>query len=239
MALNICVEALIRLLLEIINFVFGDITLIFRGHPEAIWSVLQELLKTIVWIFIFFIIKAMIKNRLVASAIIIGVPTFLIFLAKALSGFIASLIGTPVLGAIVGFLFSSPLIVISGILSALAWGFLAISDETVPLYLRFVGLPGMIVLGFISGAIGPLGLLLSVGAIVGVSMAARIVIPLSTLIVLLVTFWSPTFFCETLNSSLKLMESIRQEGLAGGIKGWLVFVPILIKKRITQVNNKG
>ncbi|MEM4245148.1 MAG: hypothetical protein QXR60_03015, partial [Candidatus Nanoarchaeia archaeon] len=198
MALNICVEALIRLLFEIINFVFGDITLIFRGHPEAFWDVLQELLKTIVWIFIFFMIKTMIKNRFVARAIIVGVPTLLVFLANAVSGFVASLIGTPVLGAIVGFLFSSPLMIISGLLSALAWGFLAISDETVPMYLRFVGLPGMIVLGFVSGAIGPFGFLLSAGVIVGVSMAARIVIPLSTLIVLLVTFWSPTFFCETL-----------------------------------------
>ncbi|MEM4245134.1 MAG: hypothetical protein QXR60_02945, partial [Candidatus Nanoarchaeia archaeon] len=91
---------------------------------------------------------------------------------------------------------------------------------------------------FISGAIGPFGFLLSAGVIVGVSMAARIVIPLSTLIVLLVTFWSPTFFCETLNSSLKLMEGVRQEGLAGGLKEWWVFIPVLIKNRLAKVYKK-
>lgn len=228
MALNICVEALIRLLLEIVNFVFGDITLIFRGHPEALWDVLQELLKTIVWVFIFFLVRYLVKIRILANAIVIGIPILLQWIA----GFLAAI-------PLIGWLFAGAIAVTAGILSAIAWGFLAVTDETVPLYLRFVGLPGMIVIGFFSGVIGPFGIVINAGAIVALATIARIVIPLSTLIVVLLTWWSPTWFCETLNTSLKVLENVRQEGLVGGISESLIAIPLLIKNRLIKIKDKG
>lgn len=228
MALNICVEALIRLLFEIINYMFGDITLLFRGHPEALWTVvLPELLRTVVWIFIFFLVRYLMKINFLANTVIIGIPVLLQFLSGIL-------VGIP----IIGWLFAGTIYVTAAILSAVAWGFLAITDETVPLYLRFVGLPGMMILGAISGLVGPFGLLMDAGAIVALSTIARIIVPLSTLIVLLLTFWSPTWFCETLNSSLKLLANVRQEGLVGGIKESLLFVP-LIKNRFAKTKKPG
>lgn len=227
MALSICVEALIRLFLEIINFVFGDVTLIFTGHPEAFWDVLQELLRTISWVFIFFLVRYLVKVKVLANAIIIGIPMLLTLVATALAAI-----------PIIGWIFSGATLIASGILSALAWGFIALTDETVPLYLRFVGLPGMMLLGAIAGVIGPFGFLMSAGAIAALSTIAKIVIPLSTLIVLLLTFWSPTWFCETLNSTLKLMENVRQEGVVGGIRESLLFIPVLIKNRFTKVKDK-
>lgn len=229
MALNICIEALIRLFLEIINFVFGDITLLFRGHPEALWTVvLPELLKTLVWIGLFYLIRYLVRMRLLANLIIIGIPLLLGWV----SGLLAAI-------PIIGWLFSGAVMATAGILSAIAWGFIAITDDTVPLYLRFVGLPGMIVLGFISGVWGPLGILINVGAIIAISTISRIMIPLSTLIVLLLTLWSPTWFCEIMNSSLKVLENVRQEGVIGGISESLIAIPILIKNRLIKIKNKG
>lgn len=236
MALNICIEAMIRLFLEIINFIFGDITLLFRGHPEALWTiVLPEMLKTIAWVFIFYLIKYIARSRIVSYILIIGLPLVLTWIAHALSTFIASLIATPLIGAVVGFVIASPLLMVSGLLSAVAWGFLAITDDTVPLYLRIVGMPGMMVLGLIAGSIGPFGWLMAAGAVAGLTVAAGVIIPLSTLAVILITWWSPSFFCEKLNSTLKLLENIRQEGLIEGIKGSLVIIPVLIKKRIIKL----
>jgi hypothetical protein len=228
MALNICVEALIRLLLEIINYVFGDITLLFRGHPEAFWTVvLPELLRTIVWIFIFYIIKYLIKVRFLANIIIIGIPLAL----TAIAGLFSAI-------PVIGWIFSGAILVTSAILSAIAWGFITITEESAPVYLRLIGLPGMMVLGAIAGAIGPFGILIDMGAVVALSTIASWVIPASTLIVLLLTFWSPTWFCETLNTSLKVIANVRQEGLVEGISQSLMFIP-LIKNRIIKIKDKG
>ncbi len=223
MALNICIEAVIRLFLEIINYIFGDITLLFRGHPEALWTVvLPELLRTIAWVFIFFLVRYLVKIRLVANAIVIGIPVLLKLVATYL-------ITIPIIGWII----SPTLYVTAAILSAIAWGFLTLTDETIPFYLRFVGLPGMMILGAISGLIGPFGLLMDVGAIIALSTIPRIIVPLSTLIVILLTWWSPTLFCEMINSGLKLIESVRQEGLVEGVKEALLIIP-LIKNRIKK-----
>ncbi len=225
MALSICVEALIRLFFEIINFALGDVTLIFRGHPEAVWDVLQELLRTVVWIFVFYLIRYLTGTRIVSNAIIISIPLML----QAVGGYLGMI-------PILGWILSPTAFIAAGILSAIAWGFLAITDETVPLYLRFVGLPGMIVLGAISGIIGPFGILMAAGAIVALSTIAKIVVPLSTLIVLLLTWWSPTWFCEVLNSGLKILADVRQEGVVEGIKGYIAAIPILVKNRFIKIN---
>ncbi len=227
MALSICIEALIRLFFEIINFALGDVTLIFRGHPEAVWDVLQELLKTVIWVFIFYLIRYLIGTRIVSNAIIISIPVAL----QAVGGFLGKI---PILGWVI----SPTVFIAAGILSAIAWGFLAITDETVPLYLRFVGLPGMVMLGAISGIIGPFGVLMDAGAIVALATIAKIIVPLSTLIVLLLTWWSPTWFCEILNSGLRTLENIRQEGLVETVKGWWVLVP-LVKNRFIKINKPG
>ncbi len=221
MALNICVEALIRLIFEIINYVFGDVTLLFRGHPEAFWTVvLPELLRTISWIFIFFLIKYLVKVKLLANLIIIGIPIVLKLIATAFAAI-----------PIIGWLFSGAILVTSAILSAIAWGFITITEDEVPFYLRVVGLPGMMVLGAVSGAIGVFGMVIDAGAIVALSTIARWVIPGSTLVVLLLTLWSPTWFCEMLNGSLKIIANVRQEGLIEGISQSLMMIP-LFKKRV-------
>jgi hypothetical protein len=228
MALNICVEALLRLFFEIINFVFGDVTLIFRGQTDAIWNVLQELLKTISWVFIFYLIRYLVKTRVLSYILIIGLPLLL----HAIAGVMA---GIP----LIGWIFSGTILVTAGLLSAIAWGFIAITDETVPVYLRFIGLPGMMLLGFASGLLGPLGWVMAAGAVAALSTAARIVVPLSTLLVLLLTLWSPTWFCETLNTGLKGLANIRQEGLVEGIRETIIAVPILIKKRVAKFDKGG
>lgn len=224
MALNICVEAVIRLFFEIINFVFGDVTLLFRGHPEALWTVvLPETLRTIVWVVVFYLVKHFVRIRIVANAIIITIPLLLQLAAGALAAI-----------PFIGWLFAGAVAVTAGVIAAIAWGFLTITDETVPAYLRIVGLPGMMVLGFISGIIGPLGIVMGMGAVAGLAFIANIVIPLSTLAVVVLTWWSPTWFCEMLNTSLKVLANIRQEGLVEGIEQSLYAIPFLIKNKIVK-----
>ncbi len=207
MALNICLEAVIRLLFEISRVLFGDITLLWKGGYFA--TEIPALLSTLKWVFVFALVSMLSKNQLLKKFIILGIP----FLVGLLS-FIPFIGGLLAVGA--------------GILTmrivVMAWVFVLWSDDRVHWLLRIFATPGVVIFAALNAVFpytsvfGNLGYAFLMGYLP--EIAAFLFLVVSGLIIII----SPSFLCGTLNSVLKTWEAVRYEGWGAAIFGCLVFI---------------
>jgi hypothetical protein len=190
MALPVCAEAGIRLLLETLKFLGLD--------PSAPFYVdLRTMLGAIKWLFIFLIIKVLVKHKLISNSLIVGIPAMLNMVATGIAAIpFIGIIGSAITWLVVGS--------ISSAITSLAFGIILLTDERINLALRLIALPGMMMLGAMSGALIGLGVVGDVFIVIIMSYVPYAVIALSIAISGLIFFLSPGFLCELVNKALKL-----------------------------------
>ncbi|MDP2906626.1 MAG: hypothetical protein Q8O03_01685 [Nanoarchaeota archaeon] len=217
MALNICLEAIIRLFFEVIRVLFGDVTIIFKsaniiaGLGEYFYSQTPALVSTLKWIFIFILVSMLSKNELLKKMIILGIP----FLVGLLS-YIPFIGGYLAVGA--GIL-TMRIVVIS-------WVFVLWSDERVHPLLRAFATPGVMIIAALNAVFPYTSVFGNLGYAFLTSyapeVAAFLFVVIMGLLFILTSSW--TWLCELVNFVLIKWETIRYEGWAAAIFGCLVFI---------------
>ncbi len=217
MALNICLEAIIRLFFEVIRVLFGDVTIIFKssniiaGLVEYLGSQIPALISTLKWIFIFILISMLSKNQLLKKVIILGIP-FLVGLLSYIP-FIGNLL------AVGAGILTMRIVVIS-------WVFVLWSDDRIHWLLRIFATPGVMIIAALNAVFpytsvfGNLGYAFLTSYVPEV--AAFLFIVVMGLIFIISQSW--TGLCEVLNFVLVKWETIRYEGWGAAIFGCLVFI---------------
>lgn len=210
MALNICLEALIRLLFEITRVLFGDVTLIWRGG--YLDSELPALLSTLKWVLFFTILAMVTKNRLLRNILVVGVPAAFGLLVDFLN-FIPY----------VGTFFAVGAGIAGMPISALAWAFVLWVDEDVHWLLRVFATPGIMICAAIN-AVWPTSVVGDLGFAVALAYAPEIVAFFGVVAMGIIIAVSPAWLCSILNRVLVLWEAIRYEGLWSAVIGCLVVI---------------
>ncbi len=214
MALNICIEAVIRLFFEIIRVLLGDITLIWRGGYFE--TELPYLVSTLKWVFIFTLLTMLVKNNLFQKLLIVGIPAVVNLFIDALG--LIPYVGTS-LSVGVG--------IVGVPISALAWAFILWTDEEVHPLLRVFATPGIMIAAAIN-AVQPLSIIGDLGYAVAFTYLAEIMAFLGVVfigaIVGLSVYLQSTFICSAINWALSKWETIRYEGWGAAIFGCLVFI---------------
>lgn len=214
MALNVCLEAVIRLFFEIIRVLFGDVTLLWRGGYFE--TQLPYLVSTLKWVFIFTLLTMLVKNNLFQKLLVVGIPAVVNLLIDAF-GLI------PYVGTII----STGIGIVGVPISALAWAFVLWTDEEIHPLLRFFATPGIMIAAAIN-AVQPLSIIGDLGYAVAFAYIAEIMAFLGVIfsgaIVGLSMYLQTTFICSAINWALSKWETIRYEGWSAAIFGCLVFI---------------
>lgn len=210
MALNICLEALIRLLFEIVRVLFGDVTLIWNGG--YLDSELPALLSTLKWVLFFTVLAMFTKNRLLKNILVIGVPAAFSLLVDGLN--LIPYVGT----------FFAVGAGIAGIpIAALAWAFVLWTDDKVHPLLRIFATPGIMVCAAIN-AVQPVSFAGDFGFAIAIAYVPEIMAFLGVVVMGILIALSPEWMCSTVNWTLVKWETIRYEGWGAAIFGCLVFI---------------
>lgn len=218
MALNICLEAFIRLFFEIIRFLFGDVSLIFRSSFFAYLEVGLPVMISRLWlIFIFVVIILVFRQPFMRNLVILSIPaamnSFSDFMNILPTG-ISQIIGIPI--AFLGIF-----------VSAIAWGFLVLSNEKIHPLLRISAAPIMMILGAANAA-QPVSIVGDAIAFLGFTYMAEIAAFAMFIIMGLIVLASPTFICSAVNKVLMVISGYRYEGVVGAwstIWSCLIFIP--------------
>lgn len=217
---HICLEALIRLLFEIVRVLFGDVTLIWRGG--YLETEIPALLSTLKWILFFTLIAMVTKNRLLKNLIILGVPAVFSLLIDGLS-----------LIPYIGTFFSISIGIVGVPISALAWAFVLWTDDQVHWLLRLFATPGIMICAAIN-AVQPISIGGDLGFAVAIAYMPELMAFLAVIFIGVVIILSPTFLCSALNWVLVKWETIRYAGWKVAILGCLVF----IRNKVIKIKNK-
>ncbi len=193
--MHICLEALIRLFLEVLRSLFGDITLLWKGGYLS--SELPTLISTLKWIFFFTVVAMLTKSRIFRTMIIVGVPSFVNLIIDKLN-----LI--PHIGSIISFIGGIALAPIT----ALAWAYALLIDEEINPFLRIAATPGIMILAAIN-TIHPLTILGDISFILASGFIPQIIAFTTIGLIGLIIFLSPSFLCIVINKVLKLWSSWR------------------------------
>jgi len=217
MALNVCLEAIIRLFFEIVRVLFGDVTIIFKsgniitGLGAYFYSQTPALLSTLKWVFVFILVSMLSKNELLKKMIILSIPflvgllSYIPFIGKFLA------VGAGIL--------TMRIIVIS-------WVFVLWSDERVHWLLRLFATPGVVIIAALNAVFpytsvfGNLGYAFLISYVPEV--AAFLFLVVIGLIFIFASSW--TGLCEVVNFVLIKWETVRYEGWGAAIFGCLVFI---------------
>lgn len=207
MALNICLEALIRLFFEIVRVLFGNITLIWKGGYLA--SELPSLLSTLKWVMIFAVVAMVSKNHLIRKLIIVGIPSLIGLLSYI-----------PLIGnflAIAAGIAAARVVVVS-------WVFVLWSDERIHPLLKFFATPGVMICAALNAVFpytstfGNLGYAFFMGYLPEIGAFLAIVFMGVSVIA------SPTSLCSALNWVLIQWEVIRYEGWTTALLSCFMFI---------------
>ena len=187
MALPICAETGIRLFLEILKFLGFDPT-------AAAYIDLGAMLGAIKWVFLFLIVKVLIKNRLAATAVIASIPmTF---------NLVGSFLG---LIPFVGWLFTIFFGLVAAGVSAIAWSIIILTDDRINILLRIIALPGMMILGAVNALLPFIGIATSIGAAALFAYIPYLMIGISLMLYGLIVYLSPAFLCGAMNNVIALI----------------------------------
>ncbi|MBM3199313.1 hypothetical protein FJZ53_00125 [Candidatus Woesearchaeota archaeon] len=211
MALQVCVEALIRLFFEIIRVLFGDITLLWRGGYFD--TQIPYLISTLKWILFFTILAMMVKNAKLRAFLIICVPV-------AVNLLIDSLGAIPFIGTAL----SVGVGIAGAPITALAWAFILWVDDRVHWALRIFATPGIMLAGAIVATLPYFSAPIDIGYAAGVAFAPEIMAFLGLAVIGVIIIISPTGMCSALNWSLQKWEAIRYEGWSAAVFGCLVLI---------------
>lgn len=214
MALNVCLEAVIRLFFEIIRVLFGDVTLLWRGGYFE--TQLPYLISTLKWVFVFTLLAMLVKNNLAQKLLIVGIPAAVNLLIDGLG-----------LIPYVGTFLSTGAGIVGVPISALAWAFVLWTSEEVHPLLRVFATPGIMIVAAIN-AVQPLSIIGDMGYAVAFVYIAEIMAFLGVIfvgaVVGLSVYFETTFVCSMINWALVKWETIRYEGWGAAIFSCLVFI---------------
>lgn len=210
MALNVCLEAVIRLFFEIVRVLFGDVTLIWRGGYFD--TELPYLLSTLKWVFVFTLLAMLVKNNLFQKLLIVGIPAVVNLLIDSLG-----------LIPYIGSFFSVGAGIVGVPISALAWAFVLWTDDHVHWLLRIFATPGIMVCAAIN-AVQPVSFAGDFGFAIAIAYVPEIMAFLGVVVMGILVAISPEWMCSTVNWTLVKWETIRYEGLWSAVIGCLVVI---------------
>jgi len=220
MAVNICLEALLRLFFEILRVLFGNVTLLWKGGYFE--SELPYLISTCKWIFVFVLIAALVKNHTLRNLLIVGIPATFNLLIDTLN-----------LIPFVGTFFSIGAGIIGVPIAALAWSFALWIDDRVHPLLRIFATPGIMILAAVN-AVWPTSIFGDLGYALLSGFLPEISAFIGLIVIGVITILNPTFLCSAINKVLLKWETIRYEGWGAAIFGCF----FLIKNKAIEIRHR-
>jgi len=224
MALPVCLEVVIRLLLALARFLFGDVSLIWKeGVSEYLVVGLPTMFSNAVFFALIIIVGIFFKQAKIRNAILFGLPAVI----NAAIDF-----GAPVSGGL-----TQAFALFGAFVTAICWAAVALFDEQMNPVMRFAAIPAMVILGFIN-SLWPISIIGDAIGYLGFTFLAEFMGIIVLVIFGALIIFSPSFVCGTANEYLIFAADWRNQGFWGAITmlfGILFFVP---KKLLIHAKKK-